>query len=585
MNTLRFLQKSTTFLSALFIIIAGILYYHNYKKQSTAGKEALQIEDHINAVNEMYILQLNVVGNKRLFQLTKRDSVLHQMYRDRDAFRSLSKKINNIWGRYTDSIAYADWLAINEQRFAQIDIHIKWTQTLPANEAIEKINDDVAKTIMFTHKISVGYNDINARLNDKAKTIRLLRTELVSQNDFFLVGLIFFSLLLLLLSNWATRKATVLKSQQDMDRLSIQQLAIKEKKFRSIFNSTFHYISFLDTEGIVKEVNETALQFAGLMPDDVIGKKIWDCYWWQINTETKDKVKKSFEAALGGETITYEVAVWDKDKNAVTILFNIKPLTDDHGKVLAVLSEGQPIQDIVDARKAVALKNLELEHFAATAAHDLKEPLRMISGFMTLMRKNYADGLDEKANQYIDFAVDGAKRMDRLITDILEYTRIGSTFVQKEKIDTGKLLAEIVLLFHPIMEEKKARVELDHLPVIEGQLTAIRLLFNNLISNALKYQHAGVAPIVHISSTALENEYRFSITDNGIGIPPEQAEKVFDMFKRLHGRGQYSGTGMGLAICKKIVELHGGKIWVRPSAQGTGSTFYFTLPKMISLEV
>ncbi|TDO23588.1 sensor histidine kinase [Sediminibacterium goheungense] len=579
MITLRILQKSATFLSALFIIIAGVLYYHNYNKQSAAGKDALQVEDYINAVNDMYILQLNVVGNKRLFQLTKRDSVLQQMYSDRTIFRSLAKELRNIWESADDSIVFADWMDINEQRFAQIDVHISWTRTLPNNEAISKINDDVVKTIYFTRKISLGYNAINTRLKEQAQKIRLLRAELASNNGIYLVGLIFVNLVLLLLSNWATSKAAALKSQQYMDQLSIQQLAIKERKFRGIFNSTLHFICFLDTEGVLKEVNETALQFAGLIQNDVVGKKFWDCYWWQMNTETKDKLKKAFETALGGETVTYEVAVWDKDKNEVTILFNLKPLTDDSGRILAVLSEGQPIQDIVDARKAIALKNLELEHFAATAAHDLKEPLRMISGFMTLMKKNYSYNLDEKANQYIDYAVDGAKRMDMLITDILEYTKLGSAGVQKQKIDTGKLLSEIILLFHPIMEEKKARVEWDHLPVIQGQLTAIRLLFNNLISNALKYQQEGLPPIVHINCTAFENEYRFSITDNGIGIPPEQAEKVFDMFKRLHGRGQYSGTGMGLATCKKIVELHGGKIWVRPSVQGTGSSFYFTIPK------
>ncbi len=352
-------------MSALFILIAGVLYYNNYKKQSAAGKEALQIEDQINAVNDMYILQLNVVGNKRLFQLTKRDSVLNQIYIDRSAFRSLAKKINTIWDNKADSLTYANWISINEQRFAQIDVHISWTQTLPVNEAISKINDDVVQTVTFTRQISVGYNNIIAILKSKAQQIRLLRTELVSKNGFFLVGLILVSLVLLLLSNWATRKAAILKSQQDTDRLSIQQLTIKERKFRGIFNSTLHFICFLDTDGVLKEVNETALQFAGLIQDDVIGKKFWDCYWWQINSETKDQLKKAFEAALGGETITYEVAVWDKDKNAVTILFNLKPLIDDSGTVLAVLSEGQPIQDMVDARKAIALKNLELEHFCS----------------------------------------------------------------------------------------------------------------------------------------------------------------------------------------------------------------------------
>lgn len=352
----------------------------------------------------------------------------------------------------------------------------------------------------------------------------------------------------------------------------------REQKFRGIFDSTFQFIGFLTLDGTLIEANKTALDFAGLVPEDVIGKKFWDCYWWQINEETKNQLKQNFEKALLGETILYEVAVWDKYKKPVTILFNLKPVLDAQGKVVAVIPEGRPIQDIVEAREALAQKNLELERFASTAAHDLKEPLRMISGFMTLMKDRYAGTLDETASKYISFAVDGAKRMDRLINDLLAYAKIGSAEVKKEPIVLSQLLQEIISLQEAVMLEKQASVTWDELPSIHAQTTAIRLLFNNLISNALKYQQDTVPPKVHISVKELPNQWQFCITDNGIGIPIEQAENIFILFRRLHARDKYSGTGMGLATCKKIVELHGGRIWFEPVVEG-GSRFYFTMPR------
>lgn len=353
----------------------------------------------------------------------------------------------------------------------------------------------------------------------------------------------------------------------------------REQKFRGIFDSTFQFIGFLTLDGTLIEANKTALDFAGLVPADVIGKKFWDCYWWQISEETQVQLKQNFEKALLGEIVLYEVAVWDKDQKPVTILFNLKPVFDAQGKVVAIIPEGRPIQDIVEAREALSQKNLELERFAATAAHDLKEPLRMISGFMTLMKDRYGGSLDETATKYIAFAVDGAKRMDQLISDLLTYAKIGSADVKKIQISLDHLLQGILSLQESVITEKQATITWDTLPDIYGQVTAIRVLFNNLISNALKYQQDQIPPQVHISVKESLTEWQFCISDNGIGIPVEQAENIFILFKRLHARNEYAGTGMGLATCKKIVELHGGRIWFEPVTEGRGSRFYFTIPR------
>lgn len=371
---------------------------------------------------------------------------------------------------------------------------------------------------------------------------------------------------------------------EDITELKKIQIALEERehKFRGIFDSTFQFIGYLKLDGTLVEANKTALDFAGLTPADVMGKKFWDCFWWQISEETQIQLKQYFDRAVLGETVLYEVAVWDKNKNPVTILFNLKPLLDAQGKVVAIIPEGRPIQDIVEAREALAQKNLELERFASTAAHDLKEPLRMISGFMTLMKDRYADTLDETASKYISFAVDGAKRMDRLINDLLAYAKIGSAEAKKEPIQLNQLLEEVILLQEAVITEKKGLVTWDTLPDIQGQSTVIRLLFNNLISNALKYQQDNVPPKVHISVKDLSTQWQFCVADNGIGIPMEQADNIFILFKRLHGRDKYAGTGMGLATCKKIVELHGGRIWFEPAAEGTGSCFYFTIAKVSS---
>ena len=202
----------------------------------------------------------------------------------------------------------------------------------------------------------------------------------------------------------------------------------------------------------------------------------------------------------------------------------------------------------------------------------------MVTGFLTQLEKRYGDQLDEKARQYIAFAVDGAKRMRQIILELLEFSRVGRVNSQKERIDLNLLINEICLLQKKAIEEKKAVITTKNLPVIYQLKSPVLQVFQNLISNAIKYSKEGVPPLIEVSASDTGDYWTFSVQDNGIGIEEEYFDKIFVIFQRLHGRDQYSGTGIGLALVKKIVETMGGKIRVQ-SEPGRGSVFSFTIPK------
>ncbi len=222
--------------------------------------------------------------------------------------------------------------------------------------------------------------------------------------------------------------------------------------------------------------------------------------------------------------------------------------------------------------------NEELEQFAYIASHDLQEPLRMITGFLTRLEKKYHDQLDEKAQQYIWFAVDGAVRMRQIILDLLEYSRMGRADNNVEKIDTTELLKKVIQMHEGMIGESDAAIIVGDLPVIHASRVPMEHVFSNLISNAIKYRKEGVQPLIKISAEDRKDSWQFSVADNGIGIRQEFFHKIFVIFQRLHNKEEYSGTGVGLAICKKIVENHKGHIWVESEPE-KGSTFYFTICK------
>lgn len=221
--------------------------------------------------------------------------------------------------------------------------------------------------------------------------------------------------------------------------------------------------------------------------------------------------------------------------------------------------------------------NAELRQFAYVASHDLQEPLRMISSYTQLLARRYKDRLDEDAREFIDYAVDGANRMQDLINDLLQYSRLGTRDIEFASIDSGKVLGLALADLRFAIEECGARVEHGTLPTVMGDERQLVQLFQNLIGNALKYRKKGQPPRVRVKARRGDGEWIFSVSDNGIGIEPQYAERIFVIFQRLHGRGEYAGTGIGLAICKRIVERHGGRIWME-SEPGAGSKFWFTIP-------
>lgn len=264
-----------------------------------------------------------------------------------------------------------------------------------------------------------------------------------------------------------------------------------------------------------------------------------------------------------------------KDGTEVHLEVGLTPLDSDRGHYTLAT-----VADVTDQRRTEAelrRSNLELEQFAYVASHDLQEPLRMVASFTELLGQRYRGQLDEKADRYIHYAVDGAKRMQQLVADLLAYSRVGSQGKPMGAVDSGAVLARVLEILGPRVRAAQANITADALPVVWADELQLQQLFQNLIGNALKFRRE-VAPTIHLSARPEGPRWVFSCADNGLGIDTPYQERVFQMFQRLHERGKYEGSGIGLAIAKRILERHDGRIWLE-SQLGVGTTFFFTLPR------
>jgi PAS domain S-box-containing protein len=295
--------------------------------------------------------------------------------------------------------------------------------------------------------------------------------------------------------------------------------------------------------------------------------------------ETPLAVEYPLERALSTGVVTpgEEHQVYLPGGTVHTVVINAAPVYAG-GRIAGAVSSWRDITDRKKAEDAMQASNRELEQFAYVASHDLQEPLRMIASFTELLERRYRDLFDERGRKYLAYIVDGAGRMQALIQDLLTFSRIGRLDTGRERIELDAVVDTVIGDLAGKIRETGAAVTHDPLPALHANASGIGRVFMNLIGNALKFRKPGVAPRVHIAARHSGREWQFAVRDNGIGIDPKYYGKIFVIFQRLHSREEYPGTGMGLAIVKKIVENHGGRIWVE-SAPGAGATFYFTLPQ------
>jgi PAS domain S-box-containing protein len=321
------------------------------------------------------------------------------------------------------------------------------------------------------------------------------------------------------------------------------------------------------------------IELLGHSHESFLGKKIWELgFFKDIITNQANFLELQQKEYLKYENLPLETSAGRR----IEVEFVSHVYRVNHHKVIQC-----NIRDITERRAAeeqlqctmadLERSNRELEQFAYVASHDLQEPLRMVASYTQLLAQRYEGQLDDKAKKYIDYAVDGAVRMQRLINDLLAYSRVNTQGKPFEMIDSHAVLGDALRSLYAAIEENRAIVINDDLPMVRADATQLNQLFQNLISNAIKFRGTE-PPGIRISADDLGSEWRFSVKDNGIGIDAQYADKVFVIFQRLHTRQEYPGTGIGLAICKRIVERHGGRIWFE-SEPGKGSTFYFTLPK------
>ena len=363
-------------------------------------------------------------------------------------------------------------------------------------------------------------------------------------------------------------------------KLIEERLRESEERYRRLFEEARDGIIVCEAEtGVIIDCNRAAAELVGREKSELIGQHQMMLHPpHQANEEYSETFKKHLEDSEG-HVLETQVITSTGEIKEVAIKANLIHIGDRKlmQGIFRDITERKRTEEKLK-RYAFELErsNQELQQFAYVASHDLQEPLRMVASYTQLLAKRYQGRLDTDADEFIAYAVDGATRMQVLINDLLTYSRVGTKSKNLKPTDCGSVLERSLDNLKQALEESAAQVTHGPLPTVMADDVQLGQLFQNLIGNAIKFR-AEEPPQIHVSAERNEDTWIFSVQDNGIGIDPEFHQRIFVIFQRLHKRGDYPGTGIGLAVCNKIVERHAGRIWVESNAK-EGSTFYFTIP-------
>ena len=410
----------------------------------------------------------------------------------------------------------------------------------------------------------------------------------------------------------AARDVTELKKAEEAARRA-------NRYNRGLIEASLDPFVTISPDGAVLDVNDATVRATGISRDELVGTQFSDYF------TDPGRARAGFETVFRDGTVTdYALELRHRDGRITPVRYNASLYRDEEGAIAGIFAVARDVTELERAREALqdayddlddrvrertadlveanlslereiaghratsaelerrsrelARSNEELQQFAYIASHDLQEPLRAISGFTELLARRYRNSLDERADRYIKFIVDGTNQMQQMIQDLLAYSRVQTKAHEFGPIDSNLAVEQALRNLRALIQERGAVVTVDGpLPEIYADGIQITQVFQNLVGNALKFQQPGVTPEVRISAERDDGDWRFSIADNGIGIDGRHLDRIFQLFARLHAKGEYEGTGIGLAVCKRIVERHGGSI-AATSTPGEGSTFTFTIP-------
>ncbi|HVW50190.1 MAG TPA: CHASE3 domain-containing protein [Trinickia sp.] len=566
-------------IAVLMLITAGIGAFGTMSLYDSEAQ--VQHSNEIrSSLGQLLALARDAETGQRGFVITGRDEYLEpysdaapQIAREFDRLSSLLK------GDVRQEQRLAKLRALMDRKHQELAkvIDMRRTQGFEAAQAI--IMTDTGKAFMDQARAAVAEMEdhVEKQLAARQANARRIRDLAV------LSGLASGVLTLLVYASFGYVARRLLGDLAESARSLFDQKELLEVTLASIGDG----VVATDIDGRVTFFNRVAQALSGWRGEEALGRPVGDILRLERTSDDSVAENPAITAMRERRSVDHSsgVVLVGQDGQRTHVDANGAPTFDPEGRLVGsvlvlhdVTERERAERQIRQRTEELARSNRDLEQFAYVASHDLQEPLRAVAGPLQLLQRRYQGQLDARADEFIGHAVDGATRMQTLIDDLLSYSRVGRLEDPKQQVPAEQALEFALKNLAVVIDETGAQIEHEALPVVQAISSQLALLFQNLIGNAIKFRSQERTPVIRVRAEPLGREWRFLVADNGIGISEQYFERIFVIFQRLHTRREYPGTGLGLALCKRIVEHHGGKIWVE-STPGEGTTFYFTVPR------